>query len=283
MRAFYRKTILGYMLLLLLCTAQISLAAAWLQEKGRSQLIVSTTFFKSDEFFDVQGNRNSQPEFTKLTYDFLYEYGLNDNWTIGVQPRYDQVRQLTADGFVNQNSGLASIDFWARRKIAQRYNLLQQGDGAVLSAQSKLVLPGKESRRSTLPVSTNQIDAEFRVLAGYSFKAINDLYHYVNLEAAVKKRFETPSDEWALDLTLGTHVAQNWQILAQIFHTESLDVGGSGLSLAATRDFSLTSGQLSVVRKFSDRYSMQVGVFDHLRGRNTGRGQGMLASLWIHF
>ncbi len=258
-------------------------AAAWGQEKGKSQLISTLTYFSSDDYFDNRGIERSQPEFTKFSTDTLYEYGFNSDLTFGFQPRFDVASQKLTTGGEVENSGLSSIDFFFRYQLMDELGKFFDGDNWVMSIQPKIVAPGVDSKNSTLPISSEQWDAELRMLSGYSFQAFNDEYHYVNVEVGYRKRFERPSDELFVDATLGFRYTEDWQLLGQVFYTKSLDVGKHGLSLASSRDYSLTKAQVSVIKRLSDNYSVQVGAFSHLHGKNTGTGEGMLLSIWADF
>ncbi len=275
--------LLSFYLCLFLSLPNPVCAAAWGQEKGKSQVISTLTYFSSDNYFDNRGIERSQPKFTKFSTDALYEYGFNADLTFGFQPRFDVASQkLTIAGEV-KNSGVSSIDFFLRFQLMDESEKFLDGDNWVISIQPKIVAPGFDSKNNALPITTEQWDAELRMLSGYSFRAFNNEYHYVNVEAGYRKRFERPSDEFFFDATLGFRYTEDWQLLGQVFYTKSLDVGKSGLSLVSNRDYSLTKAQVSVIKRLSDKYSVQVGAFSHLRGKNTGTGEGMLLSIWADF
>ena len=253
-----------------------SYAAAWTQEKGKSQLLNNVFLYVTDEFFDTSGNRQDQETFLKIEYNPYFETGVTDTITAGVSPRLQRLSQDGASGS-GESYGLSEIEFFLRKKVWEY-------DSKVFSLQPLIKIPGIYSSNENPNIGSKQIDAEIRALFGHSF-SLSGYALFDNVEVAYRKRFSNPGDEVRVDGTLGGHINDQWMVLAQIFTTFSADSssGGADFSNTNSTDFDLIKLQLSAVKEISDRTSLQFGAFSHVDGENTGAGGGLLLSLWVHF
>lgn len=257
-------------------------AASWNLEKGKSQFIITNSFYQTEEFFDKTSNKKKQPEFTKFESDYLYEYGYNDYITIGFHPRLQRISQETS-GKKLVDSGLSSLDAFARIGLIKKSNLLYKDDGFVFSLQPLLKLSPPNAKNKDFSVTSDQWDFEMRTLTGYSFKYF-DNYHFVNAEMGYRLRDGEPSNEVFFDGTLGVRFRGTYMFLGQIFYTTSIqEDSNKSVSIANPLDYELTKVQFSVVKEINKKYSLQLGVFKNIDGENTGVGNGGLLSLWINF
>jgi len=259
-------------------------AASWTLEEGKSQLIITNSFYHTKEFFDKTSNKQKQPKFTKFESDYLYEYGYNDKLTIGFHPRIQRISQDAPSGRNLSDTGIASIDAFARVGVFNKSKIFHDDDALVLSIQPLVKLsPPNNSSNKNFSVTSDQSDFEIRSLAGYSFKYL-DNYHFINAEIGYRLREGDPSNEIFFDGTLGVRFQDTYMFLGQIFYTSSIQENtNKGVSLSNPLDFELTKLQFSMVKEINKKYSLQLGIFKNIDGENTGVGNGGLVSLWINF
>ncbi len=260
-----------YAVALVLFASFPAYSAAWLQDEGRLQLINNFTWYSTESFFNTNGDRLPQAEFTKLEYNPYAEYGLSKETTVGISTSFQSLSQGSQD-----NSGLGDTEIFFRKQLFK-------DDWTVISYQPLIKIPGFYSETRQPLLGNKQIDVELRALYGTSFQFIEQ-YHYVNLELAYRRKFEKPQDEIRFDATLGFKPKPDILLLAQIFSIFSVDTANvASFQNANSTDFDLTKLQLSAVKDLSETMSVQLGIFRNLRGRNTGSGGGVLLSVWLKF
>lgn len=263
--------------LLVLTLPRLCFAAAWTLPRGQWELIKNAYYYTTSEYFDDRGIRRAQPSYTKYEINPYSEYGLQSGTTIGASVSFNAVtgtREITPTLSVSgTNYGLADPAFFVRQR-------LWQSDNAVLSVQPLIKLPSYYSN-SVLPRSgTSQTDGELRILGGYGFNFFRQ-HHFINLEAAYRKRMGDPGDQLRLDATLGVTLNERWQILPQLSVINTTG-GRSPLYTQNTEDdYDLVKPQFSAVYRFNETVALQAGAFTHLSGNNTGAGGGGMLSLWV--
>lgn len=65
-------------------------AGAFMQEEGRGQIIISSTFDRSDRFFDASGKLQPLAQYRKFELTTYAEYGLRDWLTLIFAPSSSQ-------------------------------------------------------------------------------------------------------------------------------------------------------------------------------------------------
>ena len=250
-------------------------AAAWLQKTGELSLYNSTIYYSTDEYFDEAKQRRSQLRYSKYEQNLYAEYGWNRDLTIGVSASVDAVQGDAgqASPTIGSNYGLSEPSLFARYRLWENEN-------SVLSVQPWLKLPSLYAKDSLPRGGTDQTDMELRLLGGHSFQ-LDGLYHFINIEAAYRKRFGDPGDQLRFDLTAGFRPHENWLIMPQLFTTWRVSEPAAQRFIQnPINDYNLIKPQLSAVYRYSVDTSFQLGVFKHLYGQNTGAGGGLFASLW---
>ncbi len=251
-------------------------AAAWTQAYGKTQVIKTYSFYSTS--FTETSDDNSftkEQQFFKLEYKPLVEVGASNNLTVGIAPSLQNV--TTFDGSTAYNNfGLADVD------IFFRYKLWQQ-DTRVFSVQPLVKLPGIYDETISPSLGQQQVDAELRFLYGQSYE-YDDKWHFFNLEAAYRKRFEGPGDEFRAEATLGYRLINKVMVMPQISAIYAVDESDTSSRFATnSNDFDLVKAQLSFVREISPNLSIQAGFFSHISARNTGGGGGTILSFWSSF
>lgn len=266
---------LALLLLGLVGVAGQAQAAAWTLPEGDSQLIVTNGYFSSDTYKDHRGDSQTQPTYRKYESQLYLEHGLQDGLTLGASvPVFSASQRI-----LNQSEsamGLGDIELFARQRIFQNQDF-------IFSLQPLLKIPGFYNEDDPLAIGRHQFDAELRALLGGNFGEGDR--HYWNMEAAYRHRMEAPGDEWRIAAALGFRVAEDWQLISEMFGTFAVDgAGGSApILLNNTADYDLLKLQLSALYWYSPQWGLQLGANHSAYARNTGEGQTYFMAIWYRF
>jgi hypothetical protein len=143
-------------------------------------------------------------------------------------------------------------------------------------------------------------DLELRMLGGYGFKwdpkepkyknkPFAGQNHFVNLEAAYRKRNSQFADQVRVDGTVGFHLNDKTLFLGQLFSIFSVgDENIRGVivnnELFAEKDsFYTIKAQVSGIRQITENTSVQLSFFNEFLGKNSGNGSGVSTSIWYSF
>ncbi len=250
-------------------------AAAWLQKEGHGEVIVNAVYYTTESSFARDGEKLVQPRFIKKEINPYIEYGLSRSITIGANASLQDITQEPR----GETFGLSDIEVFSRAQIWRH-------GGTVISLQPLVTLPGFYDKNENPALGNGQADVEMRMLLGHGFQITgwNAQRHFANLEAAYRRRLGSPGDEVRVDGTLGLRPTEHTLVLNQVFSVFSLDDSTiSPVLLANSRDYDVVKYQASVVRELTSETSLQLGVFRHIAGENTGGGGGALLSIWRKF
>jgi hypothetical protein len=236
--------------------------AAWTLDKGRSQLISTTSYISYSGYgYDSEGYLISNTA-TKREASIALEYGLSDSLTLGMIPHY----QYLATGGQDGAYAAGSSEFFLRKRLWYSGNM-------VLSVQPMLKIA--TSSPDALYMGENaSSEAELRLLAGQSIY-YRGKYHFINMEAGMRKRFIDNAYELHLDSTVGIRPYKDLLLLTQNFTTIAVGARYYSSSSSAT--------ELSLVAPLNDIFSLQMGVTRQWTIGNTVVGNGITIALWMQF
>jgi len=265
-----------------LIAAQITLANAWTQPAGGSQIIFNLTYFQSLHQFDTFGRVVPNPNgayFRQFLLNPYIEFGLSDRTTLVVNAYIPFLAYH--DSFTQQQSaGWGDTEIGIRRRITSLQSRL------VLSAQGSVLFPAYSPDREPPPGNHN-IDVEARVLLGHGTQFSSEKRTFFwDLEAAYRYRNGPPADEMRIDATVGIEPFRRILLLQQFFVIKSLQNGAPltpQTNPNAQSDFDLYKLQSSFVIALNRKTRVQLGWVDVVSGRNTGHGSSLLLSLWRNF
>ncbi len=261
---------------LFIACASSAYAGAWVQPKGKGQVITTLRHYKTNAFFDENRDRGRKTgSYHKTSAEIYAEYGLAPAWTAGVQTSYQwiEARGGSAGG---RTSGLADTSFFLRER-------LWEGEGDVFSIQQLVSVPGGYDERRNPALGYGQIDLELRALYGHS-GTVEELAYFADLQGAYRKRFEGPADEIRADATVGLKPKEGYMLLAQSFNT--IGLGNASTTAFVTPsgpDYDLSTLSLSGVIDVPYDFSVQAGASTDIAGRNTGGGNTVFIALWRNF
>ncbi len=294
-------------LLVVLCSQSVTYSAAWTQGRGDKQLILTVSGYKSSDYYDDNyDSQSSGQDFSKLEINPFFEYGLTDDFTVGISPTLQSLVFKTGQGDtkvydfrqcgvigVSDDSEITTqileIEAFARYKLLDKNNF-------VLSAQSLVKSPCILHSEGNFAIVDATTDVEIRALAGYGFKWAPDFldddtkpfagqYHFANIEVAYRKRPSRFADQVKIDSTIGLRYKSDLLFLGQLFTVISTEkeVVEQTDFFSREEGYSSAKLQLSAIQQLTKKSSIQVGLFKDMWGRNAGNGAGVLVSLWYGF
>jgi protein XagA len=241
-------------------------AGTWLQEEGRSQIIFANTFTASDRRFDAGGKPVRAGRFSKQESAIALESGWSEAMTLlaGVSALnqtfpLDNIAARIASGAV---SGGARVKLWS-------------GDGTILSLQGTAQMRGERSLSGPLRRMDAPAEADVRLNLGHGFN-LGSWTAFAELQAAYRWRGGANADELRLDAALGLRPLPQLLLLFQSFSTVATGVNrrfGEGR-------FRQHKLQASAVYDLSQNWSLQLGIFGSVAGRNALREQGIQLAWW---
>jgi len=242
-------------------------AGAWVQPKGKAQVIVKYEDMRADRAFDADGSRVRLPvERKDRSVGVFAEYGMTDRLTL----------QFKGDWQDGQD---AFVDYQGRGplEIGVTWQAWRDDKGAI-SLYGGYASAGEGRNADYAAPGVGQHDFEIRGSAGRSFGSDNPTGRLQRLvgrtfvELQVARRFRDGlSDETRADFTYGRHLGQDWMILSQ-FYGGQTDHGGAKWLNAET----------SVVRQFGP-WSLQAGWRHAVAGHEIPQAQGPVLAVWRRF
>ena len=266
----------------LLCTAigiaapNLAYASAWTQEAGKTQTIVTGSYYTADRYWNNQGKRQSQPDYHKYALNPYIEYGWRDDITFGANLSLETAHQdAFTGGRETNNWGLGDSEFFVRKRLFNR-------KGFVVSAEPMVKLPSPESSKSQPRIGSSNPDIGFGLSGGYGFSAYGQ-NHFADVDTQYRYRMGSPSDQVRISGTLGIGLSDNWMLMPQTFMTyRTADSSTAAFTQSSGDDYNLIRMQLSAKYKLTDSVAVQFGGFKDVDGKNTGTGTGALLALWTH-
>lgn len=250
-------------------------AGAWVQPQGQALYIQNAYFYAAGEAFAPSGQRIDDAGFRKYEFNPYLEYGLSDDVTLGASLLLHYLEQDNASGGLLSNHGLGQAELFAR------YQLVHD-DGLALAVQPLVALPAAYVRSDGPVAGREAWDAEMAFLAGYGF-SLWGLHHYVDTAWAYRHRGGSAGDQYRVTAAAGLSVHERWRLVPEIAWTGRAEGAGNLRSVSGQNDYELMRAQLSVQWELTERYTLQLGGFRHVRGEDTGAGGGVMAALWMRW
>jgi hypothetical protein len=258
--------------LIIACASHSALAGAWLMPKGDGLAITQLTYFSSDAYWDVAGERTSQDTFKKWEIQPYVEYGLTDKITIGGSGYLQRVGQSGKD-----NTGVADPEFFLRSRLW--YN-----DREVLSIQPLIKLPSRFHHNDRVPRGgSKSSDAELSLLYGKSLDIFSNR-DYLDMRIGYRLRDRGLEPQYKADIALGVSPWERWQFIPaiRVVQAEMID-DNQAFSQTGDLDYDLLKAELTVAYRLDDGGWIQATYFDHMEGSQTGDGNGIALGYAVRF
>jgi hypothetical protein len=245
-------------------------AGAWPMEQGRIQAISSLYIDTAERGFDGDGDASLDADFEKIESSTFVEWGATQRLTLFAQPVVQHVTLRAPSGNIEEATGFASSQVGARW-------LLGRPLGGVVSLQGAIVAPGVTENVDNARLGEGGVASELRLLMGRGWGGA-ERGVFVDGQVGYRWRYDDFPDEARLDATFGIRASREWMLLAQSFSAWRDDELLIGLP-----ESRIHKAQLSVVRRLSETWSVQVGGYGTYAGRNVVEERAAFASLWMRF
>ncbi|HVV63998.1 MAG TPA: hypothetical protein VHC42_00895 [Rhizomicrobium sp.] len=242
-------------------------AGAWTQNKGDWFVISSFDLTRAGKGFDDSGDADAPVKFNKSYMKNLIEYGWSDRLTLFAVTDY-----VVADARWAQETPIhardASAEAGLRYRVTDRFG--------VWSVQASYKAAGPFDLSNSIEPDPARIE-EVRLLYGAGFKLFG-LDGFGDIEAAQRWITHPRPDETAIDLTAGLWLGPKTMVMLQNFNIVS--AGDARPPYGYFRTHKL---ELSLVRRLTERWAVQLGGFISPAGQNSLVEQGVSISLWTRF
>lgn len=276
--AVCRASKLGLATLCLGVASPWALGSAWTRPEGNLLVLPPISYTYADESFDEDGNRVDRNRFEMAEFSPLFEYGVTDSFTVGMQPKYRKVWVETDEGKTESNSGLAETDFYVRQRLWSR-------DQASFSIQVGVKVPINPDEDSEVPIGRDQEDADIKLSYGNRHPMGRGRIFYSG-ELGYSKRWDVPADEASFNAFIGwAPGGSNWAFILRSANTISVgnDRDDETEVLTAFPDYKRYDVQLMTSYRFGNSLSLVGGVSTTYAGENVGIGNTAFIGLSAPF
>lgn len=241
-------------------------AGAFLMDEGYGQFIAGVGVSEGSRRFDRGGTAQPTPAYRKILASGYLEYGWRSWLTLVAAPTLARQNGVAA----NQVTGSDDSAFGARL-------LLFGQPSRVISLQALVQPPLGGDRASRLADGgARALATDLRLQFGQGF-ALGAWPAFVDIAPGARLRADPLPTEARLDLAFGLRPIPRLLLLLQDFSSLAPSRG------TAVPRTSYTKVQGSLVYDLGLRWSVQVGAFRTVAGRNALRETGPMTAVWVRF
>jgi hypothetical protein len=258
-----------------ICLTSTAYAGAWTQKQGGYYFKLAANSLEAHSDFDADGGRVTKPAMGQLQ-DFnlaaYIEYGLRERLTLVASTPYKRLsdRRTFATGIGRErDSHLADLE------MRLRWRWRQQPAVISLAAGAKIPLGYKIRQDSNVPLGTDEIDADIRLLLG---RSLYPFPGYLTGELGYRRRGGSFSDEIFTTLEGGI----SWQRFLFKSTISSLHTLGSCNSVGQAGligDQNIFKVAPGAIYRISDRIEASLDLFHIASGCNTTTGNTLSLGL----
>jgi hypothetical protein len=253
-------------------------AGAWLQDTDSGMVMVQATHYSADQFFDDKKNRKDLPKFEKSELNIYAEYGLNAQFTVGMNMFANFVKQdaLTSTIPERENIGLADTELFLRTP-------LYQDDAWMVSLQPLIKLPSLYDKNINLRGGSRSTDMEMSLLVGRNQPIISDK-DFIDTRIGYRERNRDLAAQWRLDATLGLYPAQDWLVTlsARSVISDKSDTA-TPFRQDGEQDYDLHKLEIGARYQLTEDYWLQTTLFKDIAGEFSGAGEGISLGIGLAF
>jgi hypothetical protein len=261
-----------FLLSILICMPAFGQASAFLKKQGEGFFAWEYWSYSTRRYWDKQGRHLlAHNHFQKRELNLYLEYGLTNCDTLVGKLLYDRIHQSAygnTDGFEDPEVG------WVRR--------LAKYEHSTLAGEILVIIPGGRFRSA---LRYGVWGVQFSLLWGTSFKFWDkDMFFDSLVGYRLFRGF--PSDQVRAHAILGVDLTKQWQLILQS-HLEYGIYNGKPVMnesvISLDPNYRLLKCSVRLRYRYSKQYSLTVGYYRHVWGRNTGSGGGFIGGLWVDF
>lgn len=283
--------------LLFLLISTFAQAAAWLQDKGKSEMITSyenetlTTYYT-----DPKTDKNSiYRVYSFDLYNIFYQYGATEDLTLGASTKWYNYNGYSS-GVPANNYAESNNSLLLKNAPSEDLVFFAEGESYLNDYYSNTENKPLDTKvfaqtglwsndHSTLSIQPSiqfynynwNKALELRLLYGHSFK-LGKQYSYINIETALNRdtyRFFAKNEDdttFGLDLTLGLGVTEKNTIMLQYFSKYN-----------GEKQIEVNTGEVSLLFKYNEYLSWQNGYSTNLNDRKEYVTENYITGLWFKF
>ena len=251
-----------------------ALAGAWPQEEGRWLVVNQFTYEESQtNGYGPQGQRVGHGNFKQFEFSPYIEYGLTEDWTLGVQPRIQYANLSVPNGQSGGGSttGLVEVNLFARYTI-------YKWDYDVLAVQATFGTPGYAGKNNNPQVANPWAEGELRLLYGHSFDITDNMSGFFDTEVAYRIEGGNNADQFHSDTILGFKPDPDW--IAMINFNMTL---GMGNNTGTGGNYDQYRIGAAIGTRIVDDWWVVLGGFHDIAGSHVALANGVTLSIWTRF
>jgi len=248
-------------------------AGAWPQEQDRWLVVNAFTYINTPtNGYDSQGRPSGHGTLSQFEFSPYIEYGVTDDWTLGLQPRVQYADLSVPSGQKGGGSkaGLAEVNLFARYTI-------YKWDYDVLAIQGMLGVPGTAGSGQP-QVAIPWPEYEARLLYGHSFDLTDDMSGFFDTEIAYRLEGGHNADQLHSDTIIGLNPSPDWLLMLQFNATIGL-----GNNTGTGGHYNQYRLQAGIGTRLADETWLVLSAFHDLGGNNVALGNGALLAIWTRF
>ncbi len=242
-------------------------AGAYLLPEGYGQFIAGIGFSEGSRRFDSTGRAVPSPAYRKVIASGYVEYGLKPWLTIIAAPTLARENGVASNTVTGSDSSAVGgrLRLWAAPDRVLSVQVLVQPPLAPGDRAAQLAVGGARN-----------FAVDTRLMYAQSFSVFGRPA-FVDVAPGIRARSDPFPTEVRLDVTLGVRPVPQLLFLLQSFLSLAPP---SGPQIPRTEYDKL---QASLVYDISPRWSVQLGGFRTIAGRNEVRETGPFGAVWVRF
>ncbi|GAB0114130.1 hypothetical protein [Acidisoma sp. C75] len=245
-------------------------AGAWNEPTGHWLDINALSYYAvNTNGYNQLGQPAGSGLYQQLEFAPYIEYGLADRWTIGLQPRVQEIQQSNLPGTARA-FGLVQLNLFARYQ-------LYRDDWNAVAVQEQVDISGVQTGMQPQLAQPND-EYETRLLYGRNLALPHGWSGFIDLEAAYRFETEGWANQLRLDATAGLRPLPDWTLLVQSFNTVGVSTPNPGQP-----DYNLYRMEISLVHDLTPHVAVQFGAWHDLGGRDISLGNAGVLALWLRF
>lgn len=272
-----RPTIIAFCFLQILFPT-LSVAGAWPQLPGKSYAAFYYYMYSVSKGTKSDGSVvpfQNNGHFLSHGVGLYYEYGVSKKWTAVAIIPYG-VNWWTDDFNKSFNHGFTDLEAGARYLIAE--------SPVAFSVQILAGFPQLYSINKDPVLGYGQQNFHLSTLVGLGYDMLG-IRSWLDMEGGYKVFLGSVSNQLRYKIVNGMHLSHLWIAILQLEGTETFSEGSFriGTNPNLFSGYDVLKGSLSAVYAFTYTTRLQVGYFKEILGKNSGYGDGIMASIWYQF
>lgn len=277
-----RRNFLNLFFLIYISFSPAIYAAAWNIEKGKKQYISEFGYYKSNQFFNSNGDRESGNNLTKLSFNNYFVYGISKEWNIGIIQQIDKLSQdsnLLINGrkfIIPENANNISTKLFFQKE-------LWRNEKNIISLQPIIKIPDITNINGKSEYDSSDVDIGIKVLFGHNFSD----HLFLASDAEIKQKSINNSYFLTSSATIGRKFPKGILLYSQlnmhykISDNESIiNAFVAPVIVDKTENYDSVEAKIVAVKQINEQYLASISLYNNIYGRNSLAGTGVMVGIW---